>query len=297
VTEAHDSTERRGRKRLIARLRGSVWADPVKRRRFLRLGAFALAVTILVLVPGYVASQPEFYERYAQYEDEYDTWSESVHAKVSCQTCHVEPGFAPRAGHSAQMLGEFYITLVSRSREPELLSRPTNAACQDCHVDLRTVSPSGDLNIPHSAHVDVLEIDCVQCHDFLVHELSPEGKHTPRMIDCMTCHDGEQAKEACSVCHTEKAAPENHQRDEWVIVHADAQDEMDCVECHGWTDDWCVECHSRRPVSHVERWRSQHRFKVEERRNCEVCHEPDFCIRCHGDVPILNFDPSVTLVE
>ena len=41
----------------------------------------------------------------------------------------------------------------SPSREPTLFDKPTNEACLSCHIDLRTVSPKGDLNIPHRAHV------------------------------------------------------------------------------------------------------------------------------------------------
>lgn len=297
MPEQRDRNERKGLRALLDRVRGRFAIDPARRKLYLRLGAIALALTVFVIAPAYMGAQPGFMKRYPNMEASHDTWETSVHAKVSCQTCHVEPDFAAQAKYNVQMLGEFYVSLVARSREPDLLARPTNEACSSCHIDLRTVSPSGDLNIPHRAHVDVLGIDCVECHEFLVHELSPEGKHVPRMIACLDCHDGEQAKDACVVCHTEKAAPENHGTAEWLIVHPQMQDSEDCESCHGWTPDWCVECHTRRPSSHVERWRTVHRDTVEVRRNCEACHEADFCIRCHGEVPLLNWDPDLALVE
>jgi len=272
--------------------------EPVSRKRtwLVRTAAAVAAVILLVVVPGYIASQPQFTQRYGNMADEYATWETSVHAKASCQSCHVDPDFTAQTAYSARMLGEFYVKLVARSRQPDVLATPTNDACSACHIDLRTVSPSGDLLIPHRAHVDVLGLDCIACHDFLVHEQSPEGGHAPRMVTCMECHDGEQAKDACTTCHTEKAAPESHQAEEWLVVHADART-AECDSCHGWTDDWCVECHTRRPASHGERWRSTHRDQVEQRRNCEACHEGDFCIRCHGVVPSLNLDPALALVE
>ena len=52
-------------------------------------------------------------------------------------------------------------------------------ACSKCHVDLRTVSPSGDLNIPHRAHVAVLKMQCVECHDNLVHTTNAAGQPHP----------------------------------------------------------------------------------------------------------------------
>lgn len=285
----------RGRLRvLIDRARARLTPDV--RRRLLRGGIVTIALLALVIVPGVYASQSGFYQRYEGMRPQYAGWETSVHAKVSCTSCHVRPGIIPRSAHAARMLGEFYLSVIP-SREPDVLARPTDEACSSCHIDLRTVSPAGDLDIPHRAHVDVLEIECVSCHEFLVHEKSPEGRNAPRMLMCLECHDGEQASNACTDCHTEKAAPDNHKAADWVIVHPERLEEEDCESCHGWTEKWCVECHTRRPTSHTAKWRSEHRDTVETRRNCEVCHEADFCIRCHGEVPSLNLDPSLALVE
>jgi len=271
--------------------------QPSRWRVLVRLGIAVLVLTIFVGAPAYLGSQPEFFSRFSALGAQYIPWQTSVHAKVSCQSCHTDPGLVSQGGYSLRMLGEFYVTRLLPSRQVDVFNTPTNAACESCHADLRTVSPSGDLNIPHRAHVDVLEIECVTCHEFLVHELSPEGSHTPTMAGCLTCHDGKQAKNACSTCHTEKAAPENHTSPEWAATHAEKQGEIDCAECHAWVENWCAECHSRRPRSHSDTWRSEHGARVTVRRNCEVCHEGEQCIRCHGEVPTLNLDPTLALVE
>lgn len=297
MSEAHNRPRRKPRRTLSDRMRDLAHMSPERRRSLMFRGVAALAITVLVLIPGYLSSRPVFFQRYANTQAQYRTWTESVHAKVPCQSCHVSPGLVAQTEFGATMLGEFYISRVLRSREPKILGTPANAACERCHIDLRTVSPSGDLNIPHKAHVDILKVRCVKCHEFLVHELSPEGKHTPRMLLCLECHDGDQAKDACSTCHTQKSVPANHRKADWLIVHPDKQAELDCASCHAWTEDWCVECHSRRPVSHVAKWRSKHGAAVEQRRNCEACHAADFCVRCHGEVPKLNFDPALKLVE
>ena len=195
------------------------------------------------------------------------------------------------------MLGEFYLSLVTRSRQPNFLKTPTNDACRSCHPDYRTVSPSGDLNIPHRAHVVVLKLQCVKCHTFLVHEKSPEGNNKPRMAACLTCHDGKRAKNACATCHTNKAAPANHKSKDWVVAHPAMQRKLDCSKCHGWTANYCAECHTRRPRSHGADWRKKHGLAVKTRRNCEACHQPAFCIRCHGDVPTQNLNPVLKLVR
>jgi hypothetical protein len=270
---------------------------PGKRRLLLRLGAALLAVTLLALVPGYIASQPSFLQRYPYLGGEYRTWSTSVHAKVACQRCHVRPELTAQAGYSLRMLGAFYISLALPNSKLAEFGKPTNEACSDCHTDLRTVSPLGDLNIPHRAHVSVLKLACVRCHAYLVHATSPEGKHTPPMAACLTCHDGRQAKNACATCHTDKAAPASHRSPDWVVVHAQRQQGGDCAKCHKWRADWCAECHARRPGSHTDKWRSTHGEKVKTHRDCEVCHDGRFCVRCHGEVPTQNLDPALKLVK
>jgi hypothetical protein len=277
--------------------RGRTIAGARRRRILLRVGIALLAVTIFVIVPGYVASRPAFMKHYANYEAAYETWSTSVHVKVACQQCHVPPRATSQVVHEARMVGEFYLSAVFRSRQPKLLSTPTNEACRNCHPDWRTVSPTGDLNIPHRAHVVVLKMECVTCHAYLVHEKSPEGKHVPRMEACLTCHDGKTAKNACATCHTSKAAPVSHRAADWLVVHPQKQSEIDCAKCHGWTQHWCSECHSRRPISHGADWRATHRLAVKAHRNCEACHEAAFCVKCHGEVPKLNFDPALKLVR
>ena len=268
------------------------------RRRFIVRAAIAAGlIVLLAIVPAYIASQPGFMRRYSHFAPEYQTWATSVHAQVACQSCHVAPNVFAQAAYSARMLGEFYLSIVNPSRQPALFPKPTNAACQSCHADLRTVSPSGDLNIPHRAHVSVLKLECVKCHGYLVHTKNSAGKHTPSMATCLTCHDGRQAKNACSTCHTNKRLPENHRAANWVVVHPQMQAQVDCKSCHQWTADWCAKCHATRPKSHTADWRTKHAQQVKTRRNCEACHEAAFCTKCHGEVPQLNFDPSLKLVK
>lgn len=270
---------------------------PAEKRHFLaRAGLVVLALVVLVGIPTYLALQPAFMERFEEYETATQTLPGSLHAGLRCQQCHIEPGIVPQTVHAARMFAEFYISFVPIDRQPDLVNTPTNEGCNQCHMELRTVSPSGDLNIPHRAHVEMLGMQCVDCHDHLVHEVGPDGTGIPPMEGCLTCHDGETAKDDCSACHTDKDPPDTHLEAEWVFVHPDEVDDG-CNECHDWTADWCADCHAQRPDSHTEEWRAEHQFRVESRRNCEACHEGDFCIECHGVVPQLNYDPSITLVR
>ncbi len=305
MSEEHDTSqpqsqaEPKARRRLFRRGRDMTPEQRSRRRkRFFIAGVVGLVLLALVIIPGYLSSRSQFMKRYEKFQPQYQAWASSVHASVHCEQCHVKPGFLPQTAYRAYMLGQFYVSLVARSNPPKAIGTPpTNAACQSCHPDYRTVSPSGDLNIPHRAHVGVLKLKCVQCHGYLVHDKNPEGNNKPRMESCLTCHDGKQAKNSCATCHTRKAVPANHRAKDWDIIHPTMQAKMDCAKCHGWTENWCAECHTRRPPSHGKNWRSTHGAAVKTRRNCEACHTAEFCIKCHGEVPKLNFNPAVKLVR
>lgn len=294
-TVSDTTSPKRNKRNPLARF---VPQTPAEKRRLLVRTAIAAALLIgLVLVPGYLANRPSFVGRYERLHKNYSSWSGSVHAKVSCQKCHVRPGLASQGAFGAKMLGEYYLSLAMPSRSPKLFGKPTNAACSSCHLDLRTVSPKGDLNIPHRAHVTVLKLACTDCHNYLVHALSAEGKHSPPMGGCLKCHDGKRAKNACSACHTDKALPTTHKAAGWLVAHPQKAASGECDSCHKWTDRWCSTCHETRPRSHAADWRSKHGDHVKTRRNCEACHQPAFCVKCHGEVPKLNFDPSLKLVR
>jgi hypothetical protein len=259
-----DSPQSRSRRDWPGRVRQALSGGG--RRRLLALvGIAALLIVVFVLVPGYVATRPQFMNRYQSMKKAHETFSTSVHSQATCQSCHVSPKWTAQTLYAGRMVGEFYLSFVMPSRQPKLLNKPTNDACAKCHVDLRTVSPSGDLNIPHRAHVSVLKLECVQCHADLVHTTNSAGKHTPSMATCLKCHDGKTAKNNCSSCHTNKALPDNHKAADWVIVHPDKQKEIDCTKCHKWTENWCSQCHKTRPRSHTKTWRSEHGKKVEKR--------------------------------
>lgn len=296
MSEQKDTSARKVPRKGFHPVRAWKSASPRTRRGMKVVGVLAVLAFVFVVIPTYIAVQPAFSQRFPKFDSQYHSWSTSIHAGVPCRKCHVPPTLAAQAGYSVRMLGAFYASLVAPGSQPALFKKPTNAACRSCHVDLRTVSPSGDLNIPHQAHVVVLKMQCVTCHKYLVHQANPEGTHTPRMATCLTCHNGARAKNACSTCHTNKDIPANHRAANWVVVHPQMLSKIDCNGCHKWTANWCAECHSHRPRSHGPNWRTEHGTAVKTHRNCEACHPAAFCVRCHGDLPQLNFNPGLKLV-
>ena len=265
-------------------------------RALFAAGAMVLVVLIFLVVPGLIASQPSFYAGFPTTAKEYRTWTRSVHVVAQCQNCHVAPDWAAQAVWAARLPGEFYLSLFP-GHQPGWFAKPTNPACQSCHTDLRKVSPSGDLNIPHRAHVTVLHMQCITCHKYLVHKTNPQGDDKPTMVTCLVCHNGRTAKNSCSACHTEKALPVSHRAADWLVVHPQMQKKIDCAKCHKWTSNWCAQCHATRPRSHTKTWRVDHGKAVARHRDCEVCHQASFCIRCHGELPRLDYDPNLKPVK
>jgi len=258
-------------------------AAPPRRRwgRWVLLGIVVLLVLGLVW-PIFSTLQPSYYRRFLNLDDRMDHWTNSTHAKVTCSQCHLEPGFSGFVSFAARSVPAFYSQLVSGASDTNLLDAPGRAACQKCHTAYRTVAPSGDLLIPHRAHVEVLEMECVTCHKDLVHSENRRGFNRPEMEGCLTCHNGEDASNECADCHTDKATPQSHAAKDWLQVHGEQADEVDCAECHDWTPDYCAECHAQKPPSHVGNWKTDHGPVAEKRGDgCLVCHDQKFCEECH----------------
>ncbi|HET6498088.1 MAG TPA: hypothetical protein VFH17_03435 [Coriobacteriia bacterium] len=264
---------------------GLAGVSPPRRRRRFRLLAVVIAPVIVVLLVWPLVSllQPTYYERYPHLRERMDNWRVSTHGRMTCAGCHIEPGVRGHLEFAARSIPAFYSQLIEGPHEENLFAPPGREACQQCHTSFRQVSADGDLLIPHRAHVEILEIDCVQCHSELVHAESPEGFNRPSMRGCLEqCHDGEIARAECVNCHTRKHVPDDHLREDWLEIHARMVETQDCGECHAWTPDYCQECHARRPASHAGNWKTAHSERARVRAaGCMVCHSEESCRECH----------------
>lgn len=185
---------------------------------------------------------------------------------------------------AAESIPAFYSQLVLGPRSTNLLQPPTNDGCRTCHTMYRAVSPGGDLKIPHRAHVVVLQLQCVMCHQKLVHFPNKQGYNRPRMTFCLAkCHDGVKATDKCARCHTQKQVPPNHKQRVWLATHGRRTAEINCGSCHGWAPRLCETCHKKRPTTHTGNWKKLHKFRARERRKgCLFCHGgKPFCLKCH----------------
>lgn len=246
------------------------------------VAAAAVAVVVALVLPVFSTLQPDYYRRYPSMTLRMDNWETSTHSKITCAECHVEPGIKGALTFAARSIPAFYSQLFEGPDTTNLLKPPTRAACQKCHTKYRAVAPSGDLLIPHRAHVEVLGMQCVTCHKDLVHSQNRYGFNKPEMETCLTCHDGTKASNKCTDCHTRKNTPDSHKAKDWLQVHGAQSEVVDCGQCHDWTPSYCAECHEKRPASHAGNWKTLHASHAKVRKDgCLVCHGQTFCDECH----------------
>ena len=261
---------------------------PGRKRILLWSGVAVLliAVAAAVVLPLYLTLQPAYYDRYPSLAPRIASWRTSTHSTVPCADCHVDPGANGMLAFAGKAIPAFYSQLVQGPRAANLLSTPSTAACLRCHIASRTISPNGDLLIPHAVHVEKLGIRCAVCHKNLVHSPNSKGFNTPEMATCLVagCHDGKKTANTCVTCHTQKEVPANHKQPDWLDVQSDFVGTIDCAQCHAWTPDYCAVCHAQRPPSHVGNWKQLHGLRAQARgtKGCLVCHDQKkFCNKCH----------------
>ncbi len=260
------------------------------RWRYLLLIAAALVVigVAAVYLPVAMTSTPSFCQNCHLMKEPTALWEESTHANVNCVQCHVEPGILKTLEHKALSYKEIYFNFFGEGRMPEDIALPTNAACLQCHNLDRTVSPGGDIKIPHREHVEMRNLKCADCHFNVVHTRRGTPGGAPPMDICYMCHDGKRAPNACDTCHTtpvKDLQKQGHPTDALQNHGKLAQDRSeDCKRCHSDRSRFCENCHNKPPASHkAATWRYTHKTVVETsgRATCEGCHKPEFCQKCH----------------
>lgn len=254
----------------------------------MRAGLGILFLIVILGLPVFSTLQPGYYERYPSLSPRMREWRTSTHAMASCPSCHVEPGIWNLVTFGARSIPAFYSQLFTGPRSTNLLRPPQTGACRRCHTAWRKASPSGDLVIPHRAHVLVLRINCTVCHQRLVHHRNTTGYNTPPMTLCLSkCHDGRKASNKCIDCHTRKQVPAGHKRPDWLATHGKRTRDINCGTCHGWQPKLCQSCHRERPSTHVGNWKKLHQVRAKLRgRGCLFCHGgAKFCLKCHDRLP------------
>jgi len=193
--------------------------------------------------------------------------------------------------------------VVSRLSHQKQLAAIQGLYCFNCH-NLLSMGESTDGTIfSHLKHLD-RGFHCEDCHRDL-----GKKKHGPvPMKTCLECHDGKQAPNRCTLCHSDPALvlPGTHGAG-WLEHHEKAgADASKCTGCH--KQAMCIACHRpKRPESHSAGFVGGHGHLAPSIVNplkpgvvaspmpsharqragrCTSCHVLTFCESCHkGAIP------------
>jgi hypothetical protein len=180
-----------------------------------------------------------------------DAMATSAHRGIPCYDCHLPAGGWSIIDAKTDEFLSMYPAYASGRRvgQSGSGSRISRAACTACHLGvLSGTTKAKDLKIVHATCASE-QGKCDTCHSEVAH---PGAVRWPRSIDmgvCLGCHDSKSASVQCATCHAKKVAPVRP-------VKGSLQ------------------------AAHGSTWKSAH--GLADLRTCTTCHEPPYCVKCHG---------------
>lgn len=232
---------------------------------------------------------------------------------IDCAQCHTEIDASRRASDNNFPRGKVCDSCHG-AQHPKPKDEPAN--CELCHtaVDEENRVTAG-LRIPrpmlkfnHALH-DKAGSDCEDCHGDMSKVRLATVLQLPSEQDCLTCHDGKGASDACSACHPTQAGGKLKVRaiddrsmpalvpkddNSWGAAHdlAFVEDHAHiskanpalCQSCH--EESFCTDCHAGviRPMRiHSGDFVNTHALDARaQTSNCQSCHRTQsFCLGCH----------------
>ncbi|MDP2233345.1 MAG: NapC/NirT family cytochrome c [Actinomycetota bacterium] len=278
-----------------------------------------VAIAVALGVAVFFTSRPAFFTQYRSLEGSYTTLSQSSHADVACNECHVDPRGA--AIYQTALVGEFYRGLVRTPKEPVFveMTKPSSEACLTCHREDWSMDAKKTMKIPHPAHLRVANEtrECVKCHKWTAHEEAYMEKHKemPFSTVCASfgCHVGTKPASDCANCHHSL----QESKGKWKLIHKQTVRSYGpnaCLEsCHD--ADQCRLCHTtgKTPVfatsgpsagvkaierQHVKKdWIAKHgTMALADPPKCLICHvSQGECQDCHSRRPAFHGPRSTWL--
>lgn len=227
----------------------------------------------------------------------------------ACRGCHS----LERIDHTIKHRGgaEYGAGMLPEWLKASLSAAPAAAAEES---DPRGETWSDVVKFPHGKHIQEKTgeaINCMVCHQGVLNRTGVGAPTSlPTMADCAVCHRSSTRVGAeatignCEVCHTvinEATVPGHkghlpriaHNPSFYVNHQAQAREAGGyCTYCHDLNyveGNGCAECHaSLQPKNHLAARFAETthgRLAAMDREPCAVCHQSDFCIRCHNIPP------------
>ena len=230
---------------------------------------------------------------------------------TQCATCHSKPGVKPQL--TAALDAEGCVGCHS----PQEIENPGFTKERRMIAQTAVSGKYVDIKFTHVAHFAVKQkfnLDCTTCHANIPHSNSLADLALPQMVDCVACHDTSKSIPAefhmsnCKTCHNDTVAglftPVSHTRnvkpashnESFRIHHEEAAASQDapCYVCHqnvrtaAQGGNACMACHVvMKPASHTARWKDDlhGKYAALDRTTCATCHQADYCVRCHNQLP------------
>jgi hypothetical protein len=232
-------------------------------------------------------------------------------AHTECAICHSKPGVTPQLTPALDAAG------CVGCHTPQEIENPGFTKNRRLIAQTAVSGKYVDIKFTHVAHFAVKQkfnLDCTTCHYGIPRSTSLSDLTLPKMVDCVACHDTSKSISSefrmsnCQICHADTVAglftPVSHIRnvkpashtESFRIHHQEAASNPDatCFVCHqnvrpaAEGGNSCMACHTvMKPVSHTARWKDDlhGKYAALDRTTCATCHNADYCIRCHNEVP------------
>jgi thiol-disulfide isomerase/thioredoxin len=243
-----------------------------------------VVIGVLLWVPVAATSTSDYCGSCKATKPAATAWAQSVHAKVECVECHIPPGLDEQIKWRTKEWLNIWADYLNVPRVDQEGERPGNDNCTPCH-DMSTVGDvHGDVKMPHSRHVEISGLVCVDCHDKVSHGTRAQAGRVSMSV-CSMCHAQVTATDECGFCHTKPMHPEDTHPPDYIETHGREAlaDESACLRCHHDPQSFCDDCHSRPTPDHFSgTWRYTHNVVAEkDRQGCMGCHDEAFCAQCH----------------
>lgn len=265
-----------------------------RKRLFLAIaGVFGVLFLAATGYGFWYTSQPEFCAGCHEIKPAISAWKTSLHAEVSCNTCHTS-GLFGGVKQKVNLVSEAYRHYTKSYEEPlnrnsELSKEIDNDGCLGCHTPKRIITPRKSLIMNHEIHLEK-GVNCTTCHNRAGHPSSSGYRDFIGMDGCFRCHGLSKTALApgkcVDVCHpkTFDIVPVSHKIGTWQVPdHGKIakNDTSSCMMCHKKT--FCSGCHGVE-VPHPEKFVKAEHGSLGNKKPavCQRCHrERDFCNACH----------------
>ena len=172
------------------------------------MGIMAGVVFLFSAASFWWTSQPSFCGRCHVMTPYIQAWERSSHKDVSCESCHLTPGFFGFIGGKISGLQVVMNYIRGNYEDWSFNAAVSNVSCLQCHEEIMEKNIHDNESGITVSHLNIIGMGgkCLNCHSTVAHgEAVAIGAAThPTMATCLKCHNDQTAPLDCDLCHTGK---------------------------------------------------------------------------------------------